>query len=96
MTVPEKFPAHFYEERYTYCPDCGRKSVMLALCTDGEDNYYCKYRGCHFYFYTAEPIWWLDGINRVRWQLAQTITKEGRICVIKDKQALEGIYDDRL
>ena len=52
-----------YDDKYTRCPDCGRKTVYWHAGTiAGEDHYKCRYsqswqphvRACHFSFFTAE------------------------------------------
>jgi hypothetical protein len=51
-----------YDDKYTRCPDCHRKSVYWKAGRSGEDHYRCRYfssykasvRSCGFHFFTSE------------------------------------------
>lgn len=64
----------------TRCPDCGRKTVILALRSNGEDNYYCTYHrwqkdSCHFYFFTSSNAK-VDLDNEKRWEEANRVNEQ--------------------
>jgi hypothetical protein len=54
-------------DKYSYCPDCGRKTVYWSPRIRMEDNYACRMTGCLFYFFTVSgsPS---DEANEKRWR----------------------------
>lgn len=62
-------------DKYTRCPDCGRKTVYWKGLPNGEDNYRCRMPDCHFYFFTigadAE-----DKANEARWRAVNGMNEE--------------------
>ncbi len=66
------------DEKYTRCPDCGRKTVYFKQRANGEDGYTCRRRACDFEFYTLGDSR-IDRQNEKRWEDANGVrgTSEG-------------------
>jgi hypothetical protein len=77
MADYELKPAEEEEDKYSYCPDCGRKSVYWRARPRGEDNYQCRYRTCEFEFFTNSSSR-IDAALRQRWiDVQSTRVKDG-------------------
>lgn len=57
-------------DKYSKCPDCGRKSVFFRSMPRGEDNYQCRYKSCDFFFFTSSNSR-IDLDNEDRWKAVQ-------------------------
>jgi hypothetical protein len=55
------------DDKYSYCPECKRKSVYWRGMPHGEDNYQCRYQDCDFFFFTMGDAK-VDRENEARWE----------------------------
>lgn len=58
------------DEKYSRCPDCGRKTVYFKARANGEDGYTCRRSECNFEFFTLGDSR-IDRDNEDRWHNAQ-------------------------
>jgi hypothetical protein len=53
--------------KYTYCPDCCRKTVYFRMWVGGEDHYQCRMKSCEFFFF-IEGNYPKDRESERRWE----------------------------
>lgn len=58
------------DDKYSHCPDCGRKTVYFKMARYGEDHYRCRRSECGFYFFTGGESH-IDRAREERWKAAQ-------------------------
>lgn len=54
------------EDKYSYCPICGRKTVYFVMRANGEDGYMCRMKNCDFEFFTQGDSR-IDRDNEQKW-----------------------------
>lgn len=62
-------------EKYSKCPDCGRKSVYWKSMRHGEDNRQCRHSDCDFFFFLSSGAQ-VDLDNEARWKTTNNIPND--------------------